>query len=1330
MLCSERPVACLAVGLWLSVVALALAGDPRTDTVPGATDGTPGVSPPQRLLPAPHQLWSVRTTKGSYAATDRAVLVGTWPTGAATTAIVPELAPSEPVGDPEDAPATTGGARVVLERSVESLETTQPTASPVELWMEKCDLAGSRLPRGVRSPGVPMGDPPGGPSPEEAPVTLAGANFPICNVPTDVSRTEALDRSSVAYNPQSGEYFVVWHATTRASSNNIYGRFVSAAASPLGAPFAIAETAGIELAPSVAYDATANQYWVAWTDLGSGSTGNIHLRRLSPTGAPLGSDIVVNGAGPIAFAARVAWGAGRCMVVWNSDPGDGNAHILLRAYDAAGTALTPGMLLSDAAGKSTDPDISFNPTDQNFLVVWSQQRAGTGWDVKSLGITADVYSFSPQTISSAPGDQKTPRIGFSAGAGRYLVVWYDGRSQQTWDIYGRLVGRDGVGVGGDISIYVGAYTDALPVVAGSGSASQFAVAYQSDISGATQFQILASIVSGSGEVGNAFVIRQWYNARTQPAIALRTGFNEYLVTFTDDGAGTQPDIQGQVARGDGTLAGSLITVARGRKGQEAPRLTYDPAHGEYLSVWADYRTGSDYDLYARRVSATGDLLGQEVVAGSESALYGYPAVAYDSRADEYLAVWQEVHSPPTGYDIYARRIGWAGDVRGSAFLVSRDTATINEGAPRVVYNPTSDEYLVTWHAFTSGKWRIYGQRVSPAGQLVAANFVVSASTGDTQNPHVAWNGARNEYLLAWQDLRNVRVDIYAQRLSAAGALLGGNFAISTASGNKDGCDGAYSDAANDYLVVWGDARSGGSDIYAQRVDATGTLVGADFQIANSSVAETAPVVAYDAVTHGYLVAYWRFESVSDWDVWTRFVPGTGAPSDPSVAVATATEVQNWVELTQNTTSGEFLAVWQDFRAGSYNIYGQRLNNPGSSGCSFSLSATSQNFTAAGGTGTVGVTAPSGCAWSASSGVAWITVTGGASGSGNGTVSYSVASNPGDARAGTLTIAGQTFAVSQDSQSCAYSLSVSSANFTSVGGNGSVAVTAPAGCPWTASTSANWIHITGGSGTGSGTLYYSVDANSGPTRSGTISLQGLIFTVNQSGTGASLPYSHWIAAVSHVDGASSSHWRSDVAVLNRSSSQATVEYRLYTPSGVSTQQVVVAGNAQDFHRDITAWLGLWSGSGSLEVRSSQDIFVMGRTYNQVDSTHTYGQNYDGQDPDSSLLSTGQSAWLPLLSQTPGFRCNIAITNAGTTTASVTLALYDGQGNLLWSGSGESSAIASGGFIQYLKPFQKYAGRNDIEHGYARVTVNSGSNIIVWASVMDENTGDPTTIFMKR
>lgn len=82
-------------------------------------------------------------------------------------------------------------------------------------------------------------------------------------------------------------------------------------------------------------------------------------------------------------------------------------------------------------------------------------------------------------------------------------------------------------------------------------------------------------------------------------------------------------------------------------------------------------------------------------------------------------------------------------------------------------------------------------------------------------------------------------------------------------------------------------------------------------------------------------------------------------------------------------------------------------------CTYSISPTSASVAAGGGTGTVSVTAGAGCNWTAASNDAFITITGGASGVGSGTVSYSVAANTGAAsRTGTLTIAGLTFTVTQ------------------------------------------------------------------------------------------------------------------------------------------------------------------------------------------------------------------------------------------------------------------------------------------------------------------------------
>jgi hypothetical protein len=84
------------------------------------------------------------------------------------------------------------------------------------------------------------------------------------------------------------------------------------------------------------------------------------------------------------------------------------------------------------------------------------------------------------------------------------------------------------------------------------------------------------------------------------------------------------------------------------------------------------------------------------------------------------------------------------------------------------------------------------------------------------------------------------------------------------------------------------------------------------------------------------------------------------------------------------------------------------------GCSFALSPAAAQTSAAGGPGSVAVSASaSSCPWTAARNVSWINLTSGSSGTGNGTVVYTVEPNTAaTSRAGTLTIAGLTFTVTQ------------------------------------------------------------------------------------------------------------------------------------------------------------------------------------------------------------------------------------------------------------------------------------------------------------------------------
>ena len=85
----------------------------------------------------------------------------------------------------------------------------------------------------------------------------------------------------------------------------------------------------------------------------------------------------------------------------------------------------------------------------------------------------------------------------------------------------------------------------------------------------------------------------------------------------------------------------------------------------------------------------------------------------------------------------------------------------------------------------------------------------------------------------------------------------------------------------------------------------------------------------------------------------------------------------------------------------------------SGGCVVSISATAHAFSSTGGTGRVDVTAPASCAWTVQSSASWISVTSGASGSGNGAVQYTVAAHTGTAsRSGSLAITGHTLTIAQ------------------------------------------------------------------------------------------------------------------------------------------------------------------------------------------------------------------------------------------------------------------------------------------------------------------------------
>jgi hypothetical protein len=242
---------------------------------------------------------------------------------------------------------------------------------------------------------------------------------------------------------------------------------------------------------------------------------------------------------------------------------------------------------------------------------------------------------------------------------------------------------------------------------------------------------------------------------------------------------------------------------------------------------------------------------------------------------------------------------------------------------------------------------------------------------------------------------------------------------------------------------------------------------------------------------------------------SQSVPASGGNGSVTVTAGagcawSATSAQSWITITagsggsgSGTVNFTVASTNGPGRSGTMTIAGHTFTINQGQGCTFSLSSSSTSAPAAGGSGNFDVRAADGCAWAANTNADWIAVTSATTGSGNGTVRYTIAANSGPQRTGTITAGGQTFTVTQGA-GCTYAISPMSQNVASAGGTLSVAVTTPSGCSWTASSNAGWIGVSsGGSGSGNGTVQLVVAPNPDAERRGTATIAGQTYTVVQA-----------------------------------------------------------------------------------------------------------------------------------------------------------------------------------------------------------------------------------------
>lgn len=757
------------------------------------------------------------------------------------------------------------------------------------------------------------------------PLGLVGGNFPISSVADPVTAADNVDRPASAYDAANGRYLTVWQADEGGTSTNIYGRLTTTAGVISPAILVMSREAGQQESPAVAYHAGSGQFWVVWQDGRSGVLWEIRARRFSPVGAPVGDEIAVSASANHATGPRITCGGARCAIVWSESDSDGTMQDTYgRTFDAAGSPLVAPQRINGPGPLAAWPDIAHNSATDQYLVVWS--LGNESWDVQGQVLTSALAPVGGVTsISAAANNQVYPRVAYNSTGNRYAVVWQDGRGSVTWDVYGQMLTSAGAPQGGALAIYTGTRNDGHPAIAARSNADEFLVAFGTDsdaTTGAAYFYVRARSISGAGTLGTVFDVRIDANQRTTIDVANRAATNEYLISWWDRYFG-EGDIMGQRVTSARTLVGSLLMICAVRKGQETPAVAYNPQANEYMVAWSDFRSGQDYDIYARRLDGTGALIGAEIAVAVDGRLNQDPSIAYNRLRNEYLVAWGTIRDMNgRGFDIYIQRLSATGALLGGATLISSASGDHNEGYPRVAFNATTGEYAVTWHIVADGTWDVRVQRISGLGALTGAPLKL-AMAGNQELPRIVYSQGQNEYMVIWYEQSGAD-GVRGQRVTAAGVTATLPITFLGADVTVRGTDIAVNGDTGCYVLVWATADR---NIRGRYLNAAGAAAGSDFNITTSGL-DVLPMAAYNSRAREFTIAWQRDVASMGWDLYARRVGGMleGVLGD-TFGVASAPEYQTEVELAANTSGGETLLVWQDFRAGNWDIYGQRWLPP-------------------------------------------------------------------------------------------------------------------------------------------------------------------------------------------------------------------------------------------------------------------------------------------------------------------------------------------------------------------------------------------------------------------
>jgi hypothetical protein len=281
-------------------------------------------------------------------------------------------------------------------------------------------------------------------------------------------------------------------------------------------------------------------------------------------------------------------------------------------------------------------------------------------------------------------------------------------------------------------------------------------------------------------------------------------------------------------------------------------------------------------MQVARVSSTGSILWGPLTVASDPT--SPLAIASDGAGNSFV-FWRDNRAGAGNLQLFVQKLSPTGVPQWIANGVVVENVTgVQTIASLSVCGDESGGCYLAWEDYRAGvvgTSDLYMQHVSSGGTALwtANGIAVCNAAGRQQAQTLASDGAGG-VIVAWVDQRGADSDIYAQRVNTSGTALwtSNGVALCTAPLNQ-GALVLVSDGSGGVFAAWSDDRNGCQDIFAQRVNSSGTILWAanGAQVATGTLCQKGPSMAYDGAG-GVFIAWGGDEGVAG-----QHLDGNGNP---------------------------------------------------------------------------------------------------------------------------------------------------------------------------------------------------------------------------------------------------------------------------------------------------------------------------------------------------------------------------------------------------------------------------------------------------------------------